>query len=67
MTAPVSTLISVDLPAPLSPMTPRISFGLKVEIGMVQRHHATIALDEAARLQDRLVVHPAHADTFLIH
>ena len=47
MTAPESALISVDLPAPLSPMTPRISLGQQVEIGMVERDDAAVALDEA--------------------
>ncbi len=42
-----SALISVDLPAPLSPMTARISFRQQVEIGMVERHDATVALVEA--------------------
>ena len=56
MTAPEIALISVDLPAPLSPMTPRISSGVEIEIGIVERDDAAVALDEAARLEDGFVV-----------
>ncbi len=65
MTAPHSALISVDLPAPLSPITARISFGMQVEIGIVEGHDAAVALVEAARLEGSAVV--AHAEIFLIH
>ena len=39
----------------------------EIEIGVVERGDAAVALDEAARLENRLDVCRAHADTFLIH
>ena len=59
MTAPASALISVDLPAPLSPMTAEDLARHQVEIGVVERDDAAVALDQAARLQDR--ARPWHA------
>ena len=56
MTAPQSALISVDLPAPLSPMTAEDLVRHQVEIGVVEGGDAAVALDQAAGLQDRLVV-----------
>ncbi len=69
MTAPDSALISVDLPAPLSPMTPRISSGIEVEIGVVERGHPAVALDQAARLQRMRLARAPFIDepTFRIH
>ena len=53
MTAPQSALISVDLPAPLSPMTPRISLRLSSKVGIVERHDAAVALDRGRALGQR--------------
>src|SRR5579884_4118835 len=39
----------------------------EVEIGVVEGNDAAVALDEAARLQDRGDVVAAHAEIFLIH
>ena len=51
-TAPDRHLISDDLPAPLSPITARISPGMQVEVRAGQRGHVAVALDQAAGLED---------------
>ena len=43
--------MSVDLPAPLSPITREDLARIEVEVGMVERGDAAVALDEAARLR----------------
>ena len=55
-TAPESTLISVDLPAPLSPSRPTISLSGDAEVDVVER------LDAAVELADVL-----HADQVFGH
>ena len=53
ITAPESALIRLDLPAPLSPMTARISPGSSSKSAPSMRGHVAVALDQAAGLQDR--------------
>jgi hypothetical protein len=48
LTAPLSALIKVDLPAPLSPITARISPGYSSKSAMVHGDDAAVALDQIA-------------------
>ena len=53
MTAPQRHLMSVDLPAPLSPMTPSTSPGSSSKSAVVERHHPAVGSHQAARLEHR--------------
>ena len=50
---PATHLISVDLPAPLSPTSAMTSPGVDVEVDLVQHLHGAEALADAAQLEER--------------
>jgi hypothetical protein len=55
-TAPDSALISVDFPAPLSPITAQISPGIRSKSAPFMATTRAIALHQAARLENGLTV-----------